>query len=74
MINLKSFDTAPEFEIAPVGSYSSGSFKNAFQITSKNPTTGSTVITSGIVGSNSIISSHTNNFRVQFIRWEWDRF
>ena len=49
---FKIIETAPEFTISPTGSYSSASLKIVYQFTSKNPTTGSTVISSGILGCN----------------------
>ena len=49
---FKVIETAPIFAYSPTGSYSSASFKSAYVLKFKNPDTGSTVITSGIVGSN----------------------
>ena len=49
---FKIIETAPFFKIASTGSYDSKSFKNVFKLKSKNPLTGSTVITSGILNCN----------------------
>lgn len=56
---FKLIETAPEFAYSPTGSYTALSFKSAYVLKFKNPESGSTVITSGIVGSNSIISVPT---------------
>ena len=49
---FKIIENAPIFEIAPTGSYSALSFKNAYVLKFKDPDSGSTVITSGILGCN----------------------
>ena len=49
---FKIIETAPTFAVASVGSYSSESFKIVYNLKFKDPVTRSTVITSGILGSN----------------------
>ena len=49
---FKIIETAPEFAIGSTGSYSSTSLKILNIFKSRNPLTGSTIITSGILGSN----------------------
>jgi hypothetical protein len=49
---FKIIQTYPDFAISGTGSYGFDSFKISYQFTSKDPVTGSTVIASGILGSN----------------------
>ena len=80
---FKIIQTAPEFAYSNIGSYSSGSFKNSYQFTSKNPITGSTVITSGILGCNApvqVSGGSGNSWQDNFISsvspplWEMNGF